>query len=115
MSDVTAKPSAGAFWISVAAVIGCFLLFAAVLYTAYLPSREAAAGLAANLTEEERLERGLLTPAERAERLAELRRKNAADAAGYAWIDREKGLVRLPLDRAIDLVVPELQGKRASN
>jgi len=32
---------------------------------------------------------------------------------GYAWIDRRAGIVRVPIDRAIDLVCAEQAGKTA--
>jgi hypothetical protein len=51
------------------------------------------------------------TPASRREYLAELRKKQAAQAATYAWVDRKNGIVQLPIDRAMDLVVQE-QGSR---
>ncbi|MBK7878315.1 MAG: hypothetical protein IPJ77_21885 [Planctomycetes bacterium] len=31
--------------------------------------------------------------------------------ARYAWIDKTKGVVALPIDRAMELVLPELAGK----
>jgi len=46
------------------------------------------------------------TPHGRAERLAALHQAERA-ANSYAWIDRPAGVVRLPLDRAIDLTVKE--------
>lgn len=47
---------------------------------------------------------GVLTPADRKLRLAELRQKEAA-AAGYAWVDQKAGVVRLPIDQAMELTV----------
>jgi hypothetical protein len=35
---------------------------------------------------------------------ADYQRDTAAHLAGYGWIDRRAGTVRVPLDRAIDLV-----------
>ena len=45
----------------------------------------------------------------------ELDRAAAAEPDGYAWIDRRAGTVRIPIDRAIDLVCSEQdpQGRRA--
>jgi hypothetical protein len=114
MSDVTQKPGTGAFWITFLAVIGCFLIFLLVLYVAYLPSRPQEVGPAANLTDAERLERNLLTPGERKARLDELRAREQAAARGYAWIDQEKGIVRLPIERAVELTATELQGARTN-
>ena len=38
---------------------------------------------------------------------ADYQRDTAAHLAGYGWIDRPAGTVRVPLDRAIDLVCAE--------
>ncbi|AOS45017.1 hypothetical protein Verru16b_02086 [Lacunisphaera limnophila] len=48
---------------------------------------------------------GVLTPAERKVRLAELRTKEQSAATTYGWVDQPKGVVRLPIDRAIELTV----------
>lgn len=48
---------------------------------------------------------GVLTPAERKALLAENRAKEQAAATTYAWVDQSKGVVRLPIDRAIELTV----------
>ena len=37
--------------------------------------------------------------------LHQMQRANAADLRGYRWVDRNHGVVRLPIDRAMDLVV----------
>lgn len=51
---------------------------------------------------------GVLTPAERKARLAELHAKEQAAATSYGWVDQSKGVVRLPLDRAIELTARDL-------
>ena len=33
-----------------------------------------------------------------------MKRQNAQDLGDYAWVDRSKGVVRVPVDRAIDLI-----------
>ncbi len=48
---------------------------------------------------------GVLTPAERKALLAETRAKEQAAATSYAWVDQPKGVVRLPIARAIELTV----------
>lgn len=113
MSDLAATPPRRAFWLTAAGVIGCFLVFALVLYLGYLPSRTRQLDPAANLTAEERQERNLLTPDERRARLADLHAREAKALHTYEWIDRAKGTVRLPVDRAVELTVRELQEKQA--
>jgi hypothetical protein len=41
----------------------------------------------------------------RAKALAELRQKERAAATTYGWVDPSKGVVRLPLERAMELTV----------
>ncbi|MEO6996137.1 MAG: hypothetical protein ABI273_21220 [Lacunisphaera sp.] len=50
---------------------------------------------------------GVKTPAERKALLDEHRVKEAADSTTYGWIDQKAGIVRIPIDRAMDLVVRE--------
>ena len=63
-------------------------------------------------TEEERLEKNLLTPAERKDRLNELLIAEEHALKSYQWVDKEKGVVRLPIDRAMELVVRDAQAKK---
>jgi hypothetical protein len=37
--------------------------------------------------------------------LADFEREQARQASGYAWVDPTRGLVRIPVDRAIEIVV----------
>lgn len=46
---------------------------------------------------------------ERAQFLAEVRQADAAAVSTYGWRDKDKGLVNLPVRRAMDLVVKEWQ------
>jgi hypothetical protein len=50
------------------------------------------------------------TPASRRAFLAELREKQAKQATSYAWVDRKTGVVQLPVERAMELVVKEYGG-----
>ena len=51
------------------------------------------------------------TPELRQKALADLRAKQAEQAATYGWVDQKAGTVRLPIERAMELVVQEHQGK----
>ena len=53
----------------------------------------------------------MLTPAERKALLTEQRAKEQAAATTYGWVDQPKGVVRLPIDRAIELTVRDLAKK----
>lgn len=74
-------------------VIACFASFAWLAKKIYRPHARTVQTV-----------EGVLTPADRKARLAELHTKEQA-AAGYAWVDQPKGVVRLPIDRAIELTV----------
>jgi hypothetical protein len=52
------------------------------------------------------------TPAARRAYLSELREKQARQAGSYIWLDRQAGLVRLPIERAMELIVEENGGKK---
>lgn len=45
----------------------------------------------------------------RTKNLAELRAADAAGLSQYGWVDQAKGVVRLPLERALELTVREWQ------
>ncbi len=77
-------------------VLLAFALFGWLAYRVYIPRAYRIAPVA-----------GVLTPADRQALLAEHRVKEAAEAASYGWVDQKAGLVRLPIDRAIELTVKE--------
>jgi hypothetical protein len=52
------------------------------------------------------------TPASRRLALEALQVKQAKQAAGYAWIDEKAGVVQLPVDRAMELVVQQYGAKK---
>jgi hypothetical protein len=97
MSD--AAPKSG-FFVTAAAVIGGFLIFALILVIAYLPNKPAP------------LPEGTKTPEERAAILRELRAKEVAAATSYGWVDQTKGVVRIPIERAMQLTIEEHKAKK---
>lgn len=50
---------------------------------------------------------GVKTPVERKALLAEHRGKEQSESTTYGWIDEKAGIARLPIDRAMELVVRE--------
>jgi hypothetical protein len=48
----------------------------------------------------------------REEKLKTLRQADAKELTTYGWIDKNKGVVRLPVERAMELTVAELSSKR---
>lgn len=95
MSNAT--PSRPASLISILAICGCFALFLLLIYLADVPKE---VGPYAQI--------GSRTPAERKEKLAELR-ANEASHSSYAWIDQSTGQVQLPIERAMELTVQRYQ------
>ena len=78
------------------AVLVCFALFAWLAYRIYLPH-------AADVAPVE----GVRTTEDRRKILADLRAKEQAAVNSYGWVDQSAGVVRLPIDRAIELTVQE--------
>ena len=81
--------------LTVVAFLGVMLLFALIIAIAYIPNRP--------------------TPAnedivkERKARLAEVNSKQKALISRYAWVDKNEKIVRLPIERAMQLTVRDLQ------
>ncbi len=99
MSDGRKPPSLASQGFSVAVVTGCFLLFGFIVYLTYLPGPPETRPV------------GSVAPTERAERLSTMRAKEAEAATQYQWIDESAGVVRLPVDRAMELTRKELGAK----
>jgi len=97
MSD--AAPKSG-FFVTAAAVVGGFLIFVLILVIAYLPNRPAP------------VSQGTKTPEERVVILREMRAKETAAATTYGWVDQTKGVVRIPIDRAVQVTIDELNAKK---
>jgi len=51
----------------------------------------------------------------RIERLKTLREESQKDLTTYAWVDKNKGVARIPIDRAMDLTVAELAQKKPAS
>ena len=95
-------------WVSVAAVFAGFALFLLLVYFARQPERPVQVELA-KIPEEDRWK---FTNDGRAQRLADLRAHEQQQATAYAWIDRPRGVVQLPLERAMTLTVQEINTAR---
>lgn len=86
--------------VSIIAIFALFALFVAVIYYVYVPGKTGVF-----------VGDGIRTPTQRAEALAELRAKEAELSSSYGWIDQQAGVVRLPLERAMDLTVQKYAAK----
>lgn len=98
MSDATAPaPSNSSFTATLLAAVGGFGIFLLILVVAYMPNQAEPAG------------DGVKTPAERKAALAELRGKEKSAATTYGWVDKNAGVVRIPVAQAKELIIQEHQ------
>jgi hypothetical protein len=103
-------PPRGAYWATFLAAIGCFVIFLAVLFLAYIPQQNLAPEV--DLTKIPAEEQWKYTAKGRQDHLDEMRAREKAAATSYAWIDKDKGIVQLPLDRAVQLTLEEINAGR---
>ena len=102
--------SRGSFWWTFLAIAGCFLIFVVVLFLAYVPLRRQAEEV--DLAKIPAEEQWKFTAKGRQDHLNEMRAREKAAATSYAWIDKDKGIVQLPIDRAVELTLQELNAGR---
>ena len=87
--------------VSIIAIFVLFGLFLAVVYYVYVPRQTGAfAG------------DGIRTAQQRPKTLAARHAKEAAQAKSYGWVDQKAGVVRLPLDRAMELTLQKYTAKQ---
>jgi hypothetical protein len=95
-------------WAGVAAIFAGFALFLLLVYLARRPETPVQIDVT-KIAEEERWK---YTPEGRAQRLADVRAREQKQATSYAWIDQPHGVVLLPIDRAMELTVQEINAAR---
>jgi len=111
MSDEPAPLPRPASLAAVAAIFALLSLFWVLAVAVYVggrppaPQNEAPENLPKELAWK-------ATPATRRDYLADLREKQMMQATSYGWVDRKTGVVRLPIDRAMELVVREYGSRK---
>lgn len=95
MSDTS--PSTSNFVATALAAGGVLGIFLLILFVAYLPQAP------------EPLPEGTLSVEERKAVLAENQARQRQAATSYGWVDQNAGVVRLPIDRAMELKLKELR------
>jgi hypothetical protein len=98
------------FWWTFLAIAGCFLIFVVVLVLAYVPLRRQADEV--DLAKIPAEEQWKFTAKGRQDHLDEMRARERAAATSYAWIDKGKGVVQLPIDRAMELTLQKISAER---
>lgn len=96
-----------AAWPMAVAVTGVFAIFLVIMHLAQTPVTPLTQ--AVNVPEAEQWK---LTDEGRKGRLKELRATAKANSESYAWVNRDAGVVRLPVDRAIELTLAEINHGR---
>lgn len=87
-------------------VVGTLALFLVI----FLISRQTPTPVAdASASEELRWK---FTEAGRAAKLAEIRGKEQSASTSYGWVDQQNGVVRLPLDRAVELTIRDINAAK---
>lgn len=104
------RPSGPSVFFTFLAIIGCFLALALVVYLAYLPNRDAGVSVTMSQVSEEM--RWKFTADGRKTRLDQMRADEIDLLGNYAWIDQSAGVVRVPVERAMELVVEERKGAK---
>ncbi|GHC06185.1 hypothetical protein [Cerasicoccus arenae] len=88
--------------LSILGALGTLLLFALIIVIAYyIPAKE-----------REPVNAEIVS--ERQATLAELKAKETELATSYGVVDQTKGVVRIPIERAMELVVPRLNETESS-
>jgi hypothetical protein len=97
--------------VTILAILGCFALFLLLVYVAYVPRRAGAPqnSLPEKISDDMKWQ---ATPEGRMAYLTELRDKQQKQASSYGWVDQKAGVVQLPIDRAMELIVQEHQAKK---
>lgn len=95
-----------------AVVIAATLLFSWLVHTYYHPAAPVDPRGNVNPADFAEDVRWKLTPEGRAKRLAEVRTREASESTSYGWVDQKAGIVRLPVDRAIELTARDLAAKK---
>ncbi len=101
------QPAQSPAWPLAVAVIGVFAIFLIIMALAHTPVTPLSQ--ATNVPPEEQWK---LTEEGRKGRLAEIRGAADARANSYGWVNQDAGVVHVPVDRAIELTLADIQAKR---
>jgi hypothetical protein len=97
MSDTNSKTNFLATVIAALGGVAIFVLIVVIAYSGHKPQP---------------LPDGAKTAEQRQDLLKEQRNKDEKATKEYAWIDQQKGVVQLPVDRAVELTIKELNTKK---
>jgi hypothetical protein len=110
MSDMPVTPARPVSLFTIVFLFAVFAAFLLVIRYFYHPTTTSAFNAAPdNITKE--LE-WRANAANRRETLKQLRESEAKQTAGYSWIDQKTGVVRLPIEHAMELTARDLAAKQ---
>jgi len=98
--------------VTILAILGCFALFFILVWLAYVPRPPAyipETEVAEKLSDDQQWQ---ATPQSREAYLVELRAQHEKQATSYGWVDQKAGIVQLPVDRAMELIVDQYGAKK---
>jgi hypothetical protein len=110
MSDTISTPARPVSLVTIVFVFALFAAFLLVVRYFYTPT-----SLAPQVVAPENLTKDLEWKATRESRratLAELRDGQIKQGAGYGWVDQKTGVVRLPIERAMELTARDFAAKQ---
>lgn len=111
MSDPHPRRPRPVSTVAILAIMACFALFLVPIRLLYLghvppaPQNEAPEQLSKDLAWK-------ATPESRRAAMLELVARQEKQAASYAWVDRKAGVVQVPVERAMELVVQDYSKKK---
>ncbi len=106
MSNSNTSPAA-VVWPLVVAVLGVFAIFLVIVSLARTPVTPITAVV--NVPEDQQWK---LSSEGRKDRRTQVEGSARAESKSYGWIDRNGGVVRLPVERAIELTLADINANR---
>jgi len=94
--------------LSIVAILAGCALFIALL----LVMRNGQAPVQIDLKKVAETDRWKYSPEGRSSKLSEIRAKEQLLATTYGWVDQKAGIVRLPIDRSLELTLQEINANR---
>ena len=112
MSNPTAISPRPVSLVTIVFVLALFGAFALLVSHYYTPTATAPQNQQAENLPKDGSLAWKATPASRKQALADLRTKQAKQAASYGWVDQKAGIVQLPIERAMELTVQQYGPKK---
>ncbi len=109
-ASASSAPARSSLALTIGVVLVCFLVFAGIVLVTLRVSKPTTT---VDLSKIDQADQWKYTVEGRAARLAENRGREQTAATTYDWVDKPAGVVRLPIERAMELVVAE-QGRPAA-